>query len=410
MKKLLLSMILAAGISTGAMAQDLDNIDNAIWWGYGSEYSMSGIGQKKADLGTATGRLDMACPVPTDSLFQGRKIFGVKMGGAPSLQNMSVWIAPADANGMPDVSKAIVTKNVTLQTNDAYGVFDTPVTIGTDKMFAGFSGDINGTAQMWLLTASSSHTNMCLVRSDGATWKDFGTTNAYVAPIQFVMSSRATPVGLGKMLPEGAAQWTKETGTAGIKSLDGRVHYDNAVCIRSNDADGITGKYLVGIHVNGMYASWATNYKLWAAPQNPNTKGPDMLRSYEIKLVDADEDGNLDAVLDTPVLYNGDPMYLGYSCDKLDATTLRMSNNKGWTAGDGSWYNEWLGQWSNKPGWSAWAISGYFADDAATSIDEIKAQQAAMTQYYDLSGRRVVNPEHGLYIKVMGNEISKVAL
>lgn len=42
-----------------------------------------------------------------------------------------------------------------------------------------------------------------------------------------------------------------------------------------------------------------------------------------------------------------------------------------------------------------------------TTVDENNGVSA---QYYDLMGRRVMNPEHGIYVKVQNGKAAKIAL
>lgn len=52
----------------------------------------------------------------------------------------------------------------------------------------------------------------------------------------------------------------------------------------------------------------------------------------------------------------------------------------------------------------------YFNVDAVTGITELGSEMADEAVFYDLQGRQVVNPAHGIYIKRIGNKAYKIAL
>lgn len=64
----------------------------------------------------------------------------------------------------------------------------------------------------------------------------------------------------------------------------------------------------------------------------------------------------------------------------------------------------------------SWDVAMFMFDDvtyeaaASTAISEINAAAADAPVYYDLTGRRVAQPGHGVYVRVQGNKASKVKL
>lgn len=63
-----------------------------------------------------------------------------------------------------------------------------------------------------------------------------------------------------------------------------------------------------------------------------------------------------------------------------------------------------------KPSWHNNISLTQVIDESGASISSIEANEEAPAVYYNLQGVRITNPTHGIYIKVQGKKVTKVAI